>query len=113
MGGWVGWALIVLVCGGLGWIEPRDILLGMFVLFASMCAALGAVWALFALPSVRETNVSTVAILLLAAVGVACYWAGAAVLGFVFVLGPAALALLAMLLRPLQFPVERKFRRAG
>jgi hypothetical protein len=112
MGGWVGWALIVLVCGGLGWIEPRDILFGMFVLFASMCSALGAVWALFALPSVRETNVSTVAILLLAAVGVACYWAGAVVLGFVFVLGPASLALLAMLLRPLQFPVERKFRRA-
>ena len=113
MGGWIGWALIVLVCGGLGWIEPHDILFGMFVLFASMCSALGAVWALFALPSVRETNVSTVAILLLAAVGVACYWAGAVVLGFVFVLGPAALALLAMLLRPLQFPVERKFRRAG
>jgi hypothetical protein len=71
------------------------------------------VWTLFALPSVRETNVSTVAILLLAAVGVACYWAGAVVLGFVFVLGPAALALLAMLLRPLQFPVERRFRRGG
>lgn len=113
MGGWIGWALIVLVCGGLGWIEPHDILFGMFVLFASMCSTLGAVWALFALPSVRETNVSTVAILLLAAVGVACYWAGAVVLGFEFVLGPAALALLAMLLRPLQFPVERKFRRAG
>lgn len=111
MGGWIGWAPIALAGGLLGWVAPRDILFGMFVLFASMCSTLAVVWTLFALPSVRDTNVSTVALLLLAAAAVGCYWIGAVVLGFALLLGPTALALLAMLLRPLQFPVVRKSRR--
>lgn len=108
MGGWVGWSAVVLVCGALGWIEPGDILFGMFVLFAAMCSTFGIAWWLFALSYVPETNWTGVVVLLLAVIGVACHWAGAVVLGFVFVVGPAALALLAMLLRPLQFPVERR-----
>jgi hypothetical protein len=106
MGAWISWAPIALVCGGFGWIEPRDILFGMFVLFATMCAALGVMWASFALPRLHELNWSTLTIMLSAAVGVACCWAGGVLLGFSFVLVPTALALLAFLLRPLQFPVN-------